>query len=275
MKKSLFILSLLYIGLHTTPCEGAEAFRSSDACVAESVSLASEGSSMASESLSYTLYFNWKFVWIKAGRASLTTRSTTYKGQPAIESTLLAQSANTAEHIYHLSDTLRTIVTPDIEPLYFVKHCEEGDDIVYERAWFSRTPAGRYRADISKVYPDGKERKADYEGDAPVYDMISVMLHARTLPFATLSKGRRLTYPVAGGRRVDMQTLVYMGRETVKTQAGKDVATHVFSLVSPKTKDGLTTEVEVLRFYISDDPAHTPVQIDLNLKFGTAKAKLN
>lgn len=227
------------------------------------------------EKLSYTLYFNWKFVWIKAGKASLTTRSTTYKGLPAVESTLLAQSAGAAESIYHLSDTLRTVVSTELDPLYFVKHCEEGDDIVYERAWFSRTAEGRYRADISKVYTDGHERKADYVGDKPVYDMISVMLHARSLDFRSLTKGRRLVYPVAGGKRVEMQTLVYLGREKIKKQSGDTADTHVFSLVTPKTKDGITTEQEVLRFYITTDDSHIPLQIDLFLKFGCAKAKLD
>lgn len=227
------------------------------------------------EKLNYTLYFNWKFVWIKAGTASLTTRSTTYKGQPAMESTLLAQSSKTADALYHLSDTLRTIVTPDVQPLYFVKHCEEGNDIVYERAWFTQLADGRHHVDISKIYPDGHERKADYTGDEPIYDLVSVMLHARTLPFDNLTVGQKITLPVAGGKRVDVQTLSYLGQQTIQAQSGRDVATHVFSLVNPKTKDGVTTQQEVLRFYVSTDSAHTPVQIDIYFKFGAAKAKLN
>ena len=35
------------------------------------------------EHVMYDLYFNLKFVWVKAGLASLTTNATTYHSQPA------------------------------------------------------------------------------------------------------------------------------------------------------------------------------------------------
>lgn len=35
------------------------------------------------EHVMYDLYFNWKFVWVKAGLASLTTNATTYHSEPA------------------------------------------------------------------------------------------------------------------------------------------------------------------------------------------------
>ena len=35
------------------------------------------------ETLIYDLYFNWKFVWIKVGSASMNTTQTVYGGHPA------------------------------------------------------------------------------------------------------------------------------------------------------------------------------------------------
>lgn len=35
------------------------------------------------EFLSYNLYYNWKFVWVKAGTASFSTIQSVYKGTPA------------------------------------------------------------------------------------------------------------------------------------------------------------------------------------------------
>ena len=42
------------------------------------------------EHVMYDLYFNWKFVWVKAGLASLTTNATTYHSKPAYRINLLA-----------------------------------------------------------------------------------------------------------------------------------------------------------------------------------------
>ena len=44
------------------------------------------------EHVMYDLYFNWKFVWVKAGLASLTTNATTYHSEPAFRICLLYTS---------------------------------------------------------------------------------------------------------------------------------------------------------------------------------------
>lgn len=227
------------------------------------------------EKLNYTLYFNWKFVWIKAGEATLTTRSTTYEGQSAYKTTLLAGSSKSADAIFRLRDTLTTIVKPNLEPLYFVKHCEEGKDIVYERAWFSRTQDGKHRARQTKVYADGRIRESDVTDSRTIYDMVSLLVSARAFDTSHLIPGQRLTYPMVTGRRVEEQVLTYVGKESIETLAGDKPTCLVFSLVQPKTVDGVTTESEVIRFYITDDTDHIPVQLDLFLKFGVAKAKLS
>ena len=46
------------------------------------------------EHVMYDLYFNWKFVWVKAGLASLTTNATTYHSQPAYRLTCLLWAVN-------------------------------------------------------------------------------------------------------------------------------------------------------------------------------------
>ena len=45
----------------------------------------------AGEELNYDLYFNWKFIWVKVGNASLSTSATRYKGQQAYRSSLITR----------------------------------------------------------------------------------------------------------------------------------------------------------------------------------------
>ena len=42
------------------------------------------------EYLTYNLYYNWKFVWLKAGTASMSIVNTTYKGNKAYRASLHA-----------------------------------------------------------------------------------------------------------------------------------------------------------------------------------------
>lgn len=265
MKKKPFLILLLLTCLLPSTLHGTEG------CIPSTEADKACATLIDGERLSYTLFFNWKFVWIKAGEASLSTRATTYKGQKAYTSTLLGSTNKTADAIFRLRDTLTTIVRPDALPLYFVKHCQEAEDIVYERAWFSYPSANVYRAKQTKVYIDGHERNTEFSRTTPIFDMISLMQYARTFDMQRLKRNQRLVYPMVTGKKVEDQTLIYMGKQEVTTLSGKDVSCHVFSLVQTAEKGG---EAELLRFFISDDERHIPIQIDIALKFGTAKAKL-
>ena len=234
------------------------------------------GEAEVSEQLDYTLYFNWKFVWIKAGRASLVTRPVTYKGQDAVVATLLANSSETADNLYYLRDTLTTTVSRNGIPLYFEKHCIEGKDVVWERAWYSRTDDDRYCVNLRKDYVDGRVREDRWTGLQQPYDLVSIMLHARSLDLDALTVGQRLTFPIVDSKKVLNQTLVYLGRQQIKAEGGGLVECHAFSLKSQLAN--LSTngqeEKEILRFYLATSAQHVPLQIDINFRFGSAKAKL-
>ena len=54
------------------------------------------------EHVMYDLYFNWKFVWVKAGIASLTTNATTYHSEPAYRINLLALGSKRADFFFKM-----------------------------------------------------------------------------------------------------------------------------------------------------------------------------
>ena len=76
------------------------------------------------EHVMYDLYFNWKFVWVKAGLASLTTNATTYHSQPAYRINLLALGSKRADFFFKMRDTLTCVIGEKLEPRYFRKGAE-------------------------------------------------------------------------------------------------------------------------------------------------------
>ena len=75
MKRILFILLLMLTGSMSMSAQCSsknEAFKSG-------------------ETLIYDLYFNWKFVWIKVGSASMNTTQTIYGGHPAYRTYLITK----------------------------------------------------------------------------------------------------------------------------------------------------------------------------------------
>ena len=84
--------------------------------------------------------------------------------------------------------------------------------------------------------------------------------------------GDKIKFPMATGRKVEEQTLIYRGKENVKAENGTTYRCLIFSLVEYDKKG---KEKEVITFFITDDLNHLPVRLDLYLNFGSAKAFLN
>ena len=61
------------------------------------------------EHVMYDLYFNWKFIWVKAGIASLTTNATTYQQKPAFRFNLLSVSSKRVDFFFKMRDTLTAL----------------------------------------------------------------------------------------------------------------------------------------------------------------------
>ena len=91
----------------------------------------------AGESATYNLYFNWKFIWLKAGTATLTTNSTTYQGEPAYQIDLLSISSKRVDFFFKMRDTLTSVVSENIELRYYRKGALEGKHYSVDQAWFS------------------------------------------------------------------------------------------------------------------------------------------
>ena len=70
------------------------------------------------EFLSYDLYFNWKFVWVKVGTASMSTVQSRYKGQKAFRSSLVTRGNSQLDNVFMMRDTLLCYTDMDIrEPV--------------------------------------------------------------------------------------------------------------------------------------------------------------
>src|SRR3712207_6848817 len=89
------------------------------------------------ETLSYNLYYNWQFIWIKAGTASLKTVETTYKGQKAYRTSLLTRTNKRLDKFFCMRDTLLSYCTLDMAPLYYRKGAHEGNYYTVDEVFYS------------------------------------------------------------------------------------------------------------------------------------------
>ena len=223
------------------------------------------------EDLNYQLYFNWKFIWIKAGTARLNITDATYQGQPAYRCHLITTGSKRTDRFFMMRDTLTSYVTRNLVPLYYRKGALEGSRYYVDEVWYSY-PEGQ-GVHLNQRYKNNDEPVVTRTAtnDACTYDMASMLLRARSFDATNYRVGQRLEFPLADGTSVEKGTLIYRGKKNFKMDDTKiTYRCLVFSYVE-KSKG---KEKEIVTFYITDDNNHMPVRLDLFLRFGTAKAFL-
>ena len=222
------------------------------------------------ETLRYAMYLGP----IKAGEASLATKNIEYNGQKMVQMDLIARTTSAVEKIFSLNDTLTTIVSPaNSAPVYFQKHCFEGDDIVREKVNFTTESDGRCTAAMQKIYKNGRVKDCLETSETQVYDMVSVVGFARAIDAGSLSKGKRFNFKLADACDIIDEVLIYQGKESLKI-SGKKYNCMVFRLVEPYEEKGKKKERDILTIYVNDDSERTIVQMDIKFKVGSAKAKI-
>ena len=123
-----------------------------------------------------------------------------------------------------------------------------------------------------RTYRDGAFDESEASDSRCIYDMLSILAQARSYDPADYKVGDKIKFPMATGRKVEEQTLIYRGKENVKAENGVTYRCLIFSLVEYDKKG---KEKEVITFFVTDDLNHLPVRLDLFLNFGSAKAFLN
>lgn len=221
------------------------------------------------EHVMYDLYFNWKFIWKKVGLASLTTNATTYHSQPAFRFNLLSVGSKKTDFFFKMRDTLTCYVSDKLEPLYFRKAAEEGNRYTVDEAWFSYQD-GKSNVKQKRSWRDRAPQEMEYSDERCIFDMLSILAQARSYDPNTYKVGDKILFPMATGRKVEEQTLIYRGKEEIKANNDTIYRCLVFSFVEYKKGK----EKEVITFFVSDDKNHLPVRLDLYLNFGSAKAFL-
>lgn len=226
------------------------------------------------ESLTYDLYYNWKFVWAKAGTARLNTTAVEFQSKPSYSISLLAVTQRWVDRIFRMRDTLYSVFTEQLEPMYFRKGAEEGKRYTVDEAYF-RYKDGACIVDQKRAYKDGRVVLASDTSGVCVYDMLSILATARSFDPKDYKEGDRILFPMATGKKVEEQILIYRGREEFEANNDTTYRCLVFSLVEmKKNKRGKLKEEEVITFYVTDDKNHLPVRLDLYLNLGSAKAFL-
>ena len=222
------------------------------------------------ERLDYELYFNWKFVWVKVGQAHMNTDQITYEGKKAWRSDLVTGGNRSLDRFFTMRDTLVSICSENLSPLYHRKGALEGKRYYVDELWYSY-PGNNCKIKMHRIKANGEHKWKDAQYRECIYDMMSIFLRARNFDASTMKEGDTFPMPITDASSLNNAWLKFRGRETFKMEGSSEkFRCLVFSFI--ERSDGKNHEL--VRFFITDDQNHIPVRLDLNLSFGSAKAFL-
>ena len=221
------------------------------------------------EFLSYNLYYNWKFVWVKAGTASMSTVASRYKGQPAYRASLTTRGNGKVDNMFVLRDTLLCYSGQDLVPLYYRKGAREGKRYTVDEIWYTYK-GGQCHLRQQRLHSDGRKDVRSHKSPECVYDMMNIFLRARSFSIDGWKPGHTVSFPIADGNGTAPAILKYRGKKTVKADNG--IKYRCIELSYIEKEKGKWKEI--VRFYVTDDANHVPVRLDMFLRFGSAKAFL-
>ena len=221
------------------------------------------------EFLTYNLYYNWKFVWVKAGNASMSVIQSTRNGKPAYRGSLVTRGNRKVDDFFVLRDTLLCYSGTDLAPMYFRKGAREGKRYTVDEVFYSYS-GGKCHLRQHRLQSDGKHvwKKATY--DDCVFDMMNIFLRARSFDPTNWKKGYVVKFPIADGKNRTPAQIRFQGKVTIKADNG--VKYRCLRLAYMEYEDGKYKKI--VDFYVTDDDNHVPVRLDMFLKFGAAKAFL-
>ena len=223
------------------------------------------------EELDYDLYFNWKFVWMKVGTASMDTKMVKFEGKDAWKSYLITRGNNKLDKYFMMRDTLLSYCNLDLSPLYFRKGAREGKSYYVDEIWYSY-PNGNCQLKKHRITTHAEHLWKTSTYKNCIYDMMSIFLRARNFDASKIKKGQVISMPISDAHRLSNSWLEYRGKENFKINGTKEkFRCLVFSFY--EREEGKSHEL--IRFYVTDDQNHIPVRLDMFLSFGSAKAFLN
>lgn len=221
------------------------------------------------EFLTYNLYYNWKFVWVKAGTASMYTVQSRYEGKNAYRCSLTTRGNGKLDNFFVLRDTLLCYNSLNMEPLYFRKGAREGKRYTVDEVFYNYN-GGKANVRQHRLHNDGSNTWVKHSYSDCVYDMLSIFMRARSFDPINWKKGTAISFPIVDGDNRTPAELRFDGKATIK--ADNDVKYNCLKLAYLELDDGKYKRI--VDFYVTDDANHVPVRLDMYLRFGAAKAFL-
>ena len=223
------------------------------------------------EQLNYNIHYKYGIVMAKAGTAQYDVKDNTFRGKPAIRTSLTFKTTGVVDKAFKIRDTLVAYSTPALIPVFHRKFLHEGkahyvEEIDYKT--FSPTLTSvRSKRYTSETVKFDTLLTANSVG----FDMLNIFIFVRALDYSKLKAGDTFKMASFVGKEVVPLNVRCMGQSIIdKGNTKYKTLRFEIDIVDPAFEESKTA----MEIWISDDNNRIPIKLKAKLKIGAAEAEI-
>lgn len=224
----------------------------------------------AGERVTYTAYYNWKFIWLSAGLAEFKVKDTVLNNEPAYHFISIGHSHSSYDWFFKVRDRFESVARKsNLLPLWFLRDTYEGGYKAFNRYSFSYSDSVLTIDSYTSNRPYSQKK---FKLDRPIFDVLTAIYYCRTIDFSKLKKGERLPLTMAVDDGVYDLYIRYLGNEKIQNRDGRAFDTFKFSV---KLVEGTIFKGgEDMVIWVSADEHKIPILVEAKILIGSVKAYL-
>ncbi|MDP4186628.1 MAG: DUF3108 domain-containing protein [Bacteroidota bacterium] len=222
------------------------------------------------ERVTYDAYYNWKFVWVRAGVVEFKVGDRYYMNRHVYDVQATGSSLKSYDWMFKVRENFRSYIDIDsFRPLWFQRDTYEGGYKAFEEYFFDH----RNKKIISITHNSKRPYKKDQLTSGPeTWDALGLVYYTRNLDFSRYKYNEKIPVQTVIDNEVFNLYIRYLGKEDIITRDKKKYHCYKFSV---KMIEGTIFKGgEDLRVWVTDDANRIPVLVEAKILIGSVKAVL-
>lgn len=222
----------------------------------------------AGEELNYHVAYNWRFVWVDAGRIKFAVDSSTFNQQPAYRFTSTGRSIPTYDWFFKVRDEFRSEArADDFSPFWYRRNTNEGGYRVDNLVEFDYD---KMRLIARTDNSSGPARVDTLALSSGVLDVLTAVYYARAQDFSKFTPGEKIPLNMVIDGQIHNLYGRYLADEVVENHDGQLYRCHKFS--ATLVEGTMFRGGEDLFVWFSADRNRIPILVEAKILVGSVKA---
>ena len=222
--------------------------------------------SSSAEVLNYKVIYKWGLIHKQAGRATFRLQDRGSQNQ----ATMAARTEPWADRFFKVRDTLITVFDKSTRlPSSYHRIAHEDGSYAHDHLVFSQFPDGKTQAKCVRIRRGKKatedtRTEIDLEAQGATVDLLSSFYYLRNMDFSHMKPGQQKVINIFSGKRKELLTIAYVGRETVEIDKRKFAC---YKVTFKFTSEGKKKTSDPIEAWIATD-SRIPVKLVGSLPIG-------